>query len=206
MQNNMQNNSGQCIFCIFCILQYAKYARYVKLYAQICKTICIICKIICKIIVDSVYSAYYAYSHMQNMQNMHIDSSAYYAYCGHFSFHILHIVLHILHILLYILAYPAYSAYFVAYSAYSISYSAYWCILFWAGCCSAAPEAFAWFVVWVEALMCSRNTQEAGRGRVRAAAAQSRIIDMNPAAAPPEQFLPDLLLSWSQVFCQSLMS
>ena len=65
--------------------------------------------------------------------------------------------------------------------------------------CTAALKAFAWCVVWVEALMCSRNTQEAGRGRVCAAAAQSRTSYTGPAATAPELFLPDLLLP-CQVF------
>jgi hypothetical protein len=49
-------------------------------------------------------------------------------------------------------------------------------------------------VVSVEAPMYLCNPQEVGRGRVRAAGAESEslTVDTGPAAAPPEQFMPVL--------------
>ncbi len=92
--------------------------------------------------------------------------------------------------------YFAYFAYFFSYYvycfAYFFEYSAYWGKLVRASFCSTTPKA--WYGVSWNFRVFSQTTG----GRVSAGTAQLLTINTGPAAAAPQQFLPDMKPSLHQ--------
>ncbi len=148
----------------------------------------------------TVYILHNMHNMQNNMQNnnghwtvyiLHIMHIAICNICKIFRLYLLHII-HIIHIVVFFIWY---SAYCLAYFAYFVTYSCILCrsccifslfdfmlcilnlvllmhnFLGWLLQCSAWSVCL---VCGVSRLMCSHHAQEAGRGRVRAAAAQSR--------------------------------
>ncbi len=144
-----------CVFvCVFCVY-YCVFLAYFFVFGKVfifCVFLCVFSCIFC------VFFAYFGYL-------LHVLR---------ISVRILHISLRILRMFLRIL------------NILRIAFCIF-CILVWVSFCSAAAEApegggsckhlelkFSSFVVWVEALMCSRilNTQQAGQDQLAGAAAR----------------------------------